>query len=176
MAVNKMKKKLSKLLGDRKGTAEIIGSVMFLVILLFVFTNVYLWHDNATREMNTVLAEKMNTAVSIEVNDDKTGLVVTNNGGFEVGVSRLWLVNVTSGSATDHVYVDLEPLNVRIAAGATIKLAFGGSIVFNPDGSIPASLSGDDVTIWYPAPDHEVRCKILTSLGNMAACTITPTP
>ena len=169
------KNALRRLLSDRKGTAEIVGSVMFLLILLFVFTNVYLWHDNATREMNGVLAEKMNSPVSLS-NVTGTGLVVTNNGGFEVGLSRLWLVNVTRGSATDHVYVDLEPLNLRIAAGAEINLLFvGNSVVFNDDGSILAGLNFDgDVQVLYPLPDHLVRCKILTTLGNMAACTYEP--
>jgi hypothetical protein len=179
---NVVQRKLSKLLGDRKGTAEIIGTVMFLVILLFVFTNVYLWHDTATREMNTVLAEKMNSPVSISVNKAENCLNVTNNGGFEVGLSRLWLVNATSGSATDHVYVDLEygssgqSLNVRIASGATIRLVFvGESAVFNPDGSIQAEVhTNGEVWVHYPVPDHEVRCKILTSLRNMAACTFYP--
>jgi len=183
---NKVQRKLfGKLLGDRKGTAEIVGSVMFLVILLFVFTNVYMWHDSAAREMNGVLAEKMNSLVSIS-NVTGTGLNVTNNGGFEVRLSRLWLVNVTSGSETDHIYVDLEnstvsgPLNVRIAAGAQIHLEFVGPVEFNDDGSIRADLirvdpSQDDyVKVYYPVPDHIVSCKILTTLGNMAACTYEP--
>jgi len=171
---NKVQRKLSKFLGDRRGTAEIVGSVMFLVILLFVFTNVYMWHDSAAREMNGVLAEKMNSPVSIELHKVEgllVGLNVTNNGGFEVRLSRLWLVNVTSSSEKDHIYVDLEnstdggPLNVRVAAGAQICLVFGDTTEVLPSG---------DVEVDYPVPDHSVRCKILTTLGNMAACTYYP--
>jgi len=186
---NKVQRKLSKFLGDRRGTAEIVGSVMFLVILLFVFTNVYMWHDSAAREMNGVLAEKMNSPVSIELHKVEgllVGLNVTNNGGFEVRLSRLWLVNVTSSSEKDHIYVDLEnstdggPLNVRVAAGAQIHLRFVGPVEFNDDGSIRADLiradppQDDYVEVYYPVPDHSVRCKILTTLGNMAACTYYP--
>ena len=171
MVAKKLQRKLfGKLLCDSKGTAEIIGSVMFLVILLFAFTNVYLWHDSAAREMNGVLAEKMNSPVSIEV-DDELGadLVVTNNGGFEVGLSRLWLIT-GSGSESDHVYVDLEPLNVRIAAGAKILLIFGYETNLHlyvlPDGTRTV-----EVEVNYLVTAPSVMCKILTSLGNMAACT-----
>jgi len=181
MVEKKIHRKLfSKLLTDHKGTAEIVGSVMFLVILLFVFTNVYLWHDNVSREMNGVLAEKMNSPISIS-NVTGTGLNVTNNGGFEVRLSRLWLINVTSGSMTDHIYVDFEnssdsgPLNVYIAPGAEIRLLFiGEAVMFNEDLSIMADYADGDVLVYYPVPDHSVRCKILTTLGNMAACTYIP--
>lgn len=180
MVRNKTRRKLSKLIHDRKGTAEIVGSVMFLVILLFVFTNIYLWHDNATREMNGVLAEKMNTPVSIS-NVTGTGLVVTNNGGFEISLSRLWLVNVTNGSPTDHIYVDLEPLNTTVAAGASIQLYFGDSVEFNDDNSIHAdpvvNIDGNtNVFVHFPIPEsgHSIRCKIITTLGNSAACTYNP--
>ena len=163
---------LSKLRCDRKGTAEVIGTVMFLLILFYVFTNFYLWYDSAAREMNDVFTEKMNSPVSISALRD-VGLNVTNNGGFEVGLSRLWLVNETSGSSTDHLYVELDPDSMRVEAGATVWLLFDEELLFNDDGSIHAELIGDtgNVTIYYPVPDHSVRCKILTSLGNMAAVT-----
>ena len=160
MAVNKLQRKLSKLLGDRRGTAEIIGSVMFLVILLFVFTNVYLWHDNASREMNTVLAEKMNTPISVRVNDSGNGLVVTNNGGFEIGLERLWFV-----TDSYHIPVELRSLDVRVAAGSEVQLLFGSQ----------TSGSNGDFEVWHPLSDEVMVCKILTTLGNVAACTYTPT-
>jgi hypothetical protein len=174
------RKLFGRLRGDRRGTAEVIGSVMFVLILFYAFTNFYLWHDSATREMNGVLAEKMNSPVSIELHKVEgllVGLNVTNNGGFEVRLSRLWLIT-GSGSATDHIYVDLEnstdggPLNVRVATGAEIQLLFvGEEVVYNDDGSIRADPPQDDyVEVYYPVPDYPIRCKILTTLGNMAAC------
>jgi len=173
MAVKKMKKSFRKLLGDRKGTAEIVGSVMFLVILLFVFTNVYLWHDSASREMNGVRAEKMNTPISIEAPEvGGADLVVTNKGGFEVGLSRLWLINSTSG---DHYYADLEPFKVHVAAGVEFPLVFtDGPAVFNVDGSVSAVWNEDGYVIVYYPNDQVAVCKILTTLGNMAACTYEP--
>ena len=174
MAIEKIQKRFfSKLFGNRKGTAEIVGSVLFLVILLFVFTNVYMWHDTASREMSGIMAEKQNTPVSIEVPENGSDLVVTNNGGFEAGLSRLWLVNVTS---SDHYYVDLEPFNIRVAAGAEFQLNFtDGDIQFNLDGSVHAELKVDldgnyYVEVFYP-DDQIVVCKVLTTLGNVAACT-----
>ena len=179
--VTRIQRKLfGKLLGDRRGTAEIIGSVMFLVILLFVFTNVYIWHDTASREMNNVISEKMNSPVSIS--NMTYGLIVTNNGGFEVRLSRLWLYNDTDTGSTDHIYVDLESndfqdLNLRIVAGDYIRLLFvGDKTILNDDGSIRAdkdSITGD-ILVWYSVPSSAVRCKILTTLGNMAACRFEP--
>ena len=49
---------IKRLLKNKKGTAEVIGSVMFIVILLFFFTNVYLWHDAAVKEMNDLVRSK----------------------------------------------------------------------------------------------------------------------
>lgn len=165
--MNKLQRKLSRLLGDRRGTAEIIGSVMFLVILLFVFTNVYLWHDTATREMNGALAEKMNSGVSIEVDDAGNGLVVTNDGGFEVCLSRLWLI-----TGSGHFYADLEHYNVRVAAGESVQVLFVDGA---PDSgnTLNAFVVDGGVLVQYTVSDSVV-CKVLTTLGNMAACTYAP--
>jgi hypothetical protein len=176
MVTKKQRNFLSRLRRDRKGTAEVIGTVMFLLILFYVFTNFYLWHDSASREMNTVLAEKMNSPVSISVVNG-LGLTITNNGGFEVGLSRLWLINVTSGSSTDHMFVELDPQTMRIQAGAEVRLLFTGETTWlNDDGSIHAEqVEGTNkIRVFYPLPDHAVRCKILTSLGNMASVTFYP--
>ena len=56
----------NRLLKNKKGTAEVIGSVMFIVILLFFFTNVYLWHDAATKEMNQMYVDRINTPITAE--------------------------------------------------------------------------------------------------------------
>ena len=49
-----------------KGTAEVIGTIMFIMILLFFFTNVYLWHDAATKDANQLNLQKINSSFSIE--------------------------------------------------------------------------------------------------------------
>ena len=95
----------------RRGTAEIVGSVMFLLIIFFFFTNVFLWHDNATREMDGVLSEKMNSIVSIEVENlnvtEGLRLKVTNNGGVSVELSRLWIIAYLEGGLEDHSFEDI---------------------------------------------------------------------
>jgi hypothetical protein len=57
---------LKKLLRNRSGTAEIVGTVLFLVILFFFFSNVFLWHNQVAREMDQVVADKTNSAVRME--------------------------------------------------------------------------------------------------------------
>ncbi len=58
---------LKRLIKNRKGTAEVIGTIMFIVILLFFFTNVYLWHDAATKEMNDMYVEKINAPITMRL-------------------------------------------------------------------------------------------------------------
>jgi len=54
------------MLKNRSGTAEIVGTVLFLVILFFFFSNVFLWHNQISQEMDSLIADKMNSAVRIE--------------------------------------------------------------------------------------------------------------
>ena len=160
---NRLGRTLNKLLRCRRGTAEIIGSVMFLLIMMFFFTNVFLWHDNATREMDGVLAEKMNSPVSIQVvNMNVTmhdyRLNVTNNGGVGVVLSRLWIVvDLDDGLGGEiHNYVDLELGGAKwVAAGKTMDL------------SVPRSYVDSFV-------GKEVTFTVVTTRGNMAACSCVP--
>jgi hypothetical protein len=125
---------------------------MFLLIMMFFFTNVFLWHDRATREMDGVLSEKMNSLVSIQVvnMDASKGpmvLNVTNNGGVDAYLSRLWIID-----GQGHNFVDLEVgQGTRVPAGGTINLQ-----------------------IQYVPVYGEVTFKVLTTLGNTAACTYKP--
>lgn len=155
---------LNKLLRCRKGTAEIIGSVMFLLIIMFFFTNVFLWHDNATREMDGVLAEKMNSPVSIkDLNANVTeGLSfdVTNNGGVSAELSLLWIIVDSGGNEGEvHNSYNFPEGNRRIEAGGTFPVA---------------------VELWLSKADceafigKEVTFKVVTTRGNMAAVKFTP--
>ena len=58
--------RIRKVFSNKKGTAEIVGTILFLVILFFFFSNVFLWHNQITKEMDQVVANKMNAAVRIE--------------------------------------------------------------------------------------------------------------
>ena len=172
---------MKRLLMDRKGTAEIIGSVMFIVILLFFFTNVYLWHDAATKEMNDLQLQKMNSAVSIVYSDSGvTGtlgaLDVSDNGGLDIVLSRLWIIEESASG--NHLYANLEPLNVHIAAGDKIQILFDHEHTFttlNSDGSVYVDPPDQNriLKVYYvlPADQHSVRFVILNTLGLTAADT-----
>jgi hypothetical protein len=151
---------------NRKGTAEVIGSILFIIIILFFFTNVYLWHDQATKQMNTALSNKMNSLVSLTASDGS--LIVTNQGGVAVALSRLWI-----NDGSQHFFVDLE----KIPNGEKITLQAGQSKVLELDtssgGSPPTvhwDTSAKTARIQYTAQNPSVTCKILAVNGNTASC------
>lgn len=141
---NQTPKFLKRFTSNRKGTAEVIGSVLFIIILLFAFSNIYLWHDNAIKTSNNLLSEKLNSQIEtrwiMDGDDETSTLVVTNTGGVGASLSRLWVVN--GGS---HEYFDLT--NRYVPAG--------GSIQF-------------DVTQYHPKNTGDIFT-VLTTLGNMAS-------
>jgi archaellum component FlaF (FlaF/FlaG flagellin family) len=147
---------------------------MFLLIMMFFFTNVFLWHDRATREMDGVLSEKMNSQVSIQVvsmNVSETKpdmrLNVTNNGGVGVVLSRLWIIDNNG-----HKYADLEKgQEIWVFPGQAIELRLVGPTLL---GDNDFSFEVDGQTIHYVPNAGLVTFKILTTLGNMAACSAVP--
>jgi hypothetical protein len=164
---------LIRLLRNRKGTAEIVGSVLFLVILLFFFTNVYLWHDQVTRQMDNVLADRVNSPVGISLFVDDQVLQVTNEGGIGFSLSRLWIIN-----STDHNYADFEKGQaIWLAAGSSVNITLTG-YQLDLDGSYLVdgwtSDPANRVKVHYGNPSEEDTFKILTSLGNTAACSYSP--
>jgi hypothetical protein len=306
---------LKKLLKNRVGTAEIVGTVLFLVILFFFFSNVFLWHNQVTREVDQVIADKTNSAVRIETtvllgapvnssdwqpdlflnengsastgfwlrrdyafstgivsaeekrlvadlrfsinasfDDDSdepcfvyiwdwdqsawmnTGLMVTNGyrfsnttlgfpgsyidgggnvririldassqfgtgdpvqgvlnirymavcadsfalevtnlGGSDATLSRLWIVNATqTGAQTDHVYGDLENVtdDTLVAGGSRRTIMFSTETrPVDEEGSITVDTIGDNIVVYYvPPAGQTVIFRVLTTLGNTAAC------
>ena len=160
------KRPLLRLFRSRSGTAEIVGSVLFLVILLFFFTNVYLWHDQVTRRMDNVVVDKLNSAVEVGF-DGASTLTVTNKGGVGVALSRLWIIE-----PDNHNYADFSGSTIWVAGGASVNIQLLGSAPLNSDGSYRVGLGG----VYYPAAPYgqAVVFKIITSLGNMAAYQIVP--
>jgi hypothetical protein len=77
---------MKKLLKNRSGTAEIVGTVLFLVILFFFFSNIFLWHNQVTREMDQVVADKTNSVVRIDTTV-VPGTPVTGDPQIEFGGS-----------------------------------------------------------------------------------------
>jgi hypothetical protein len=147
---------LKRLIKNRKGTAEVIGSIMFIVILLFFFTNVYLWHDAATKEMNDMYVEKINTPITVTVSLNAGGslnlnyLNVTNKGGTDAQLTMLW-VDLKSGSGGPDQMHSNYTLSNKVPAGSSILILSHYS-------------SG------------KVSFKVVTTLGNSASCTYSPSP
>jgi archaellum component FlaF (FlaF/FlaG flagellin family) len=147
-----VKKLITKLLRNKKGTAEIIGSVMFIVILLFFFTNVYLWHDAATKEMNDLYVAKLNSPIVVDAySTSPVTLTVTNNGGIEAKLSMLW-VDVRSATESDpdqnHFFI---PLNGQVvAAGSSVPI------------------------ITTIVPTEKTHFTVVTTAGNLASYDYTP--
>jgi hypothetical protein len=289
---------LKKLLRNRSATAEIVGTVLFLVILFFFFSNVFLWYNQASREMNQELADKANSALRIETvalpntkvapvstslsmgqggsysfqfdtgnetliadlrlsiyanfigsyNDsvfvqildcnhtpvntglrilngpltwsnltlpsprsyidgdgnvtvkivdassqsdsptlnigymavyaDTVALEVTNIGGTDATLSRIWIVNATQAAngQTDHVYADLNGIasgDKLVVGGSTRPIMLSDQTVLAGDGSILVNdVPAGNLTLNYAPPaNHTVTFRVLSTLGNTAACT-----
>jgi hypothetical protein len=160
-------KMMRKFRCNRKGTAEVIGSVLFIIIIIFFFSNVYLWHDSATKQMNTALSDKMNSPISVVATAG--GLAVTNEGGVDAVISRVW---ITDGS--QHVFADLEHVapngaKILVRAGQTKEL----TLELIPGYSTPNPRwdpDGETAIIQYTIQSSSITCKVLSINGNSASC------
>jgi hypothetical protein len=133
---------------NRKGTAEVIGTIMFVVIMLFFFTNVYLWHDAATKEMDDLYFQKMNTPITVSLTSDNLSLNVTNKGGTDVTLTILWVDVKSSSGGPDQSHQNYY-LSDKVPAGSSILIEShytSGRTVFT----------------------------VLTTLGNSASCSYSP--
>jgi len=171
---------LRRFLKDRKGASEIVGTALFLVILFFFFTNVFLWHDQVTREMDQVVVDRMNSGIKLDFMED-TGsaivLTVRNVGGLDVTLSRLWIVNITQSvvSYDDHVFGDFEPWAIHIAAGGqrNVTLRLEGTENSVVDGKVDVKVDEDgSVIVNYFPPSENVTFRVLTKRANTAACSL----
>jgi hypothetical protein len=125
---------IKRLFRNKKGVAEVIGSVMFIIILLFFFTNVYLWHDAATKEMNDLQVQKIHTKIDASIHFDGTNgvLRVTNNAAIDVSLSMLWVNQKSVAGIPDANHKPFDLNNVVIAPGDS----FERSITYNPTGIV----------------------------------------
>jgi len=157
---------------DRRGASEIVGTALFLVILFFFFSNVFLWHDQVTREMDQVVVDRMNSGIRVEnatVVEEGSLVVlkVTNVGGLDVRLSRLWII-------TDdyHLFADFENLtdSIRVEAGLQKRIVLSGPTDIT--GS-KIKVSDDGETVYYDPPLGELMIfRILTKRANTAACSL----
>lgn len=148
-----------RIIKNRKGTAEVIGTILFIVILMFFFTNVYLWHDAATKAMDNMYVEKINTPITITVSLTASGsfnLTVTDKGGMDAQLTSLWVdIKSPSGSGPDqvHYFFALNVKQYAVSAGSSIPV-FVPSFNYNPPG--------------------EILFTVVTTLGNSASYTYSP--
>ena len=146
---------IKRLLKNKKGTAEVIGSVMFIVILLFFFTNVYLWHDAAVKEMNDLYVQKLNSPIAITVSNpigNQYDINITNNGGVDATLSWLWINEKASAIGPDIMHTNSTALsNVVVEAGGSKLQA-----------------------VYYPPEntDNQLLFKVITTTGNSASFTL----
>jgi hypothetical protein len=158
------RKMLKRLLRNRKGTAEVIGSVLFIVILLFFFTNVYLWHDAATQQVNNLYVNKMNAGMEVSF-DDENHLVIIPKGS-DVKLSRLWII-----TSDNHVYADLQTLPIQVRVNNPITIIFDQ---YSPNPSSGVSVAADlqdssHIIVRCPFPGGSVKCAVLNTLGIVSA-------
>jgi hypothetical protein len=142
-----------RLLKNRKGTAEVVGSVMFIIILLFFFTNVYLWHDAATKQMDELQFQKINSPISVTYNSGTQTLNVIDNGGQDAVISGLWVIeqSVTGVPDSGHQFFNLASHGYVVRAGASAISIPLNSMSYNPIGKTGIF-------------------KVVTSNGNIASC------
>jgi hypothetical protein len=162
---------MRRLIKNRKGTAEVIGTIMFVVILLFFFTNVYLWHDAATKDANQLYLKQINSTFKIE--QTAGTITVTANGGSNIILSRLWIVE--PGASCEHLYADLG--NAILAAGTSFTITFAGytRLSNSPDQVVADPPRGNNIVVYYaPAPGQSITCTVINTLGITESTTFQP--
>ncbi|MBS7619930.1 hypothetical protein KEJ21_04700 [Candidatus Bathyarchaeota archaeon] len=149
---------------NKRGTAEIVGTSLFLVILLFFFTNVILWYDISARQAESVMLDKINSPISIAIFDqDPLTFRVRSIGIKDVQIVRVRWIEAANDN---HGCVDIErliPIPVFIQSGwyIDIKLVkLGEGFNFYPENRT--------LTIEYSPPKGDVTFKVFTNLGNSA--------
>jgi hypothetical protein len=156
-----------KLLGNRKGTAEVIGTIMFVMIILFLFTNVYLYHDNATKEMNDLSARKMQAGMTLAYDIDGHSVITAT--GSEVVLSRLWIT-----ASSGHTY---SPLNdIRMAAGQKITIQFDGQHSGDADDSVSSYYEDSSNTLFVHYSSGDITALSLVNTMGIVLGPFTASP
>jgi hypothetical protein len=140
---------------NSKGTAAVIGTTFFMVILFAVFANL-LWYNQATVEMNEHLStnnNKTNSEIQLETVYTPEGLSlrVSSLGSYESKIKGLWIVDDVNDY---HDYLSEETL-LELVSGSLIIPA-GGSLDIKISEYSNYSFNGS------------IRYKVLTDLGNIA--------
>ena len=159
---------LRRFLKDQRGASEIVGTVLFLVILFFFFSNVFLWHNQITSQMDQVVADRMNSGIRMDVSSNETDiwLTVDNVGGLDVSLSRLWIItNVT------HLYADFGLDQVHVGAGRQLNISISNVTGPVSDGRVYVFDDSDPIVVQYQPPiNYTVVFRMITKRANNAAC------
>lgn len=109
---------------------------------------------------------------------DTVALEVTNIGGTDATLSRLWIVNTTQSAngQTDHVYADfngIAPGDKLVVGGSARTIMLSDQTNPTEDGSILVNdVPAGNLTLYYAPPANQtVTFRVLSTLGNTAACT-----
>jgi len=164
---------LRRFLKDREGASEVVGTALFLVILFFFFSNVFLWHDQVSSQMDQVVADRMNSGIRMDVTFNETDiwLVVDNVGGLDVSLSRLWIITDDA-----HLYADFGLDENFVGAGRQMNITIDNMTV--PAGEeVQVSFVSDPIEVKYKPPVGDtVVFRVITKRANTAACSLTLQP
>ena len=150
-----------KFIKSRKGTAEVIGTMMFIVILLFFFTNVYLWHDAATKDANQLNLKQINAIFSITQPQNGVPTIQVTAGGSQIVLSRLWIVDANG----NHLYTNLNGLNgINVKAGMSQSINLKDPSLYYTNPLDNTTVNGNNVT---PS-----SCWVINTLGIIESWTI----
>jgi len=124
----------------------VIGTIFFVMIIIFFFTNVYLWHDAAVKQMDNMYLQKINSPITISLMNGNTELNITDKGGDDAVLTMLWIDSGTGPTQTHQSYL------------------FGDIV--------PA---GSSLAITLPVqPTDKTVYTLITTVGNSASCTYSP--
>ena len=163
---------LRRFLKDKRGASEIVGTALFLIILFFFFSNVFLWHNQITSQMDQVVADRMNSGIRMDVssNDTDIWLTVDNVGGLDVSLSRLWIITNET-----HLYADFGLDAVYVGAGRQLNITISNVTGPVTDGEVQVFGDLDPIVVQYQPPvGYTTVFRMITKRANTAACSFTP--
>lgn len=164
---------LRRFLKDRKGASEIVGTALFLIILFFFFSNVFLWHNQITSQMDQIVADRMNSGIRMDVfyNETDIWLTVDNVGGLDVSLSRLWIITDDT-----HLYADFGLDVVHVGAGRQLNITIDNMTDPVSD-EVQVDDDSDPIVVRYKPPvGSTVVFRMITKRANTAACSLTLQP
>ena len=150
-----------------------MGTTLFLVILLFFFTNTILWYDVSARQSNEIMVNRISTPLSMTVYQYPSGadplpLRVRSMGSKDVRIVGLRWIETANDN---HVYVDLKQ---TITTPVMVQSGWWLDIQFSPGGTPQYLPESRTLIVDFPNDQNgEVTFKVLTEYGNLAVYTFT---